>query len=140
MKNTKQEGKIRIENPVAWIENLFKDYKRPARYSWPFDFLVLVSGRIDSPGPRDAKWEYILDLGMPKIEKVLAKEPIGAGPHFFIFPDRWLTPAEAIGFGSALKNNPDAAKFGKVYVVTHQPYIVGDCHREQVLILRKEGK
>jgi hypothetical protein len=139
MKNTKQVDRIRVVNPVAWIEDLFKNFKRPAHYDWPFDFLVLVSGRIDSPGPRDEKWEYILDLGMPKIEKVLARKPIGAGPHFFIFPDRWLTPPEAVQFGHALKHNPDAAKFGRVYVVTHQPYIVGDCHREQVLILRKES-
>lgn len=134
MKNT-----ISVSNPFKWIEDLFKHYKRPATYDEPYDFLCLVSGRVDSPGPRDQRWEFIRDTGMGLIEKVLARKPIGKGPHFFIFPDRWMVPGEAVEFASALSENPDAKKFERVYVVTHAPYIVSDCLREQVLILRKEN-
>lgn len=129
--------KITASNPFGWIEELFSNFKRPAGSAWPFDYLVVVSGRVDSPGPRDSRWEYILDAGRNLLEKVLARQPIGAGPHFFIFPDRWLQPGEAVEFVSALRANPDAKKFGRVYVVTNQPYLVGDCVKEQCLILRK---
>lgn len=136
----RRSPKITASDPLQWIDDMFKNYKRDpiaGMYStaWPFDFLVVVSGRADSPSPRHSRWEYILDHGMPKIEKVLNLEPIGPGPHYFIFPDRWLNPAEAQMFGSLLCKNPDAKKFGRVYVVTNQPYIVSDCRKEQVLIL-----
>lgn len=131
------QTRIKAGLPTQWIEDMFKDYKRPAN-SGPFDYLVAVCGRVDSPGPRDERWEYILDLGMPLLEKVLRFEPIGAGPHFFIFPDRWLVPGEAVEFASALRKNPDAAKFGRVYIVTHQPYLVGDCLKEQCRIVYKD--
>lgn len=120
------------------IDDLFKDYKRPARHlAEPFDYLCVVAGRVDSPGPRDPMWEHRLDFGMPKIAKVLKKEPIGAGPHYFIFPDRWLQPGEAVEFESLLAANPDAKKFGRIYIVTNQPYLVSSCMAEQCRILRK---
>lgn len=132
--------KIIASNPFQWIVDLFKNYKRPCDCNSPFDYLCIVSGRVDSPSPRDSRWEYILDAGMPMLEKVLNLEPIGSGEKFFIFPDRWLQPGEAVGFLSALIKNPDAKKFGKVYVVTNQPYLVSDCRREQVLILTNDSK
>jgi hypothetical protein len=134
----KRSGTTTVSHPFQWIEDLFKDYKRRADWEHPFDYLCIVSGRVDSPGPRDPRWEYTLDFGMSKIEKVLAREPIGVGPHFFIFPDRWMQPGESVGFLSALIENPDAKKFQRVYVVTNQPYLFGDCMREQCLILTKE--
>lgn len=127
---------IVASNPYKEIEDCFADYVRPDEYkNKPFDFLVVVAGRADSPGPRDPRWEYILDAGRNKIEQVLNGEGIGPGPHYFIFPDRWLVPAEAQAFGSKLFANPDAKKFERVYIVTHQPYIVGDCRREQCRIM-----
>lgn len=137
----KKSAKITAVNPFRWIEDMFKDYQRENHeyQCGPFDLLCVVAGRVDSPGPRDERWEYIIDCGSNLIEKVLKHQPIGAGPHFFIFPDRWMVPGEAQQFGHALTKNPDAKKFGRVYVVTHQPYIVGDCRREQVRILRKES-
>lgn len=134
----RRSPKITAGTPFAWIEEMFKDYKRPEAAKWPFDFLVGVAGRIDSPGPRDERYEYILDAGMPLIEKVLICQPIGKGPHFFIFPDRWMVPAEAVEFGHRLACNPDAKSFGRVYVITHQPYIVQDCLKEQVRIMYKK--
>jgi hypothetical protein len=133
----KAKSKITAGSPFEWIERMFDDYVRPATSACPFDYLVAVCGRVDSPGPRDARFEFIRDAGMPLLEKVLACEPIGPGPHFFIFPDRWLVPGEAVCFGTGLRHNPDAAKFGRVYVVTHQPYIVADCLKEQVRIVRR---
>lgn len=115
----------------------FKDYVPPTNGRGKYDLLVAVAGRLDSPGPRDSCWEYILDAGRDKLEKVLNREPIGAGPHFFVFPDRWLTPPEASAFTDHLNKNPDASKFGRVYVVTHQPYIVSGCRRQEVRILTK---
>jgi hypothetical protein len=130
---------IKAVNPFQWIVEIFNDYTRSPKSDLPFDYLVAVCGRMDSPGPRDERFEYIRDVGMPNIEKVLRLQPIGAGPHFFIFPDRWMVPGEAMEFLSKLKRNPDAKKFKRVYVVTHQPYLVGDCRREQVRIVRKES-
>lgn len=134
---SKKIVKITALDPFRWIEELFKDFQPLSDYGYPFDYFCVVSGRSDSPSPRDSRWEYILDFGSQLIEKVLLREPIGGGTKFFIFPDRWLQPAEAAGFLSALKENPDAKKFGKVYVVTNQPYLVSDCRREQVRILTK---
>lgn len=78
-------------------------------------------------------------MGMPKLDKVLKREPLGEGPHFFIFPDRWLVPAESAAFTDHLNHNPDVKKFGRVYCVVHQPYIVSDCRKEEVRIVRKEN-
>lgn len=136
---TLQPTKIRAGSPTAWIEALFADYVRPSACTYPFDLLVAVCGRVDSPGPRDDRYEFIRDMGMPKIEAVLSNERIGAGPHFFIFPDRWMVPGESMEFVSKLASNPDAKKFGRVYIVTHAPYIVGDCAKEQVRIVRVES-
>ncbi len=137
-KSDKFRQSLTASNPFSFIEDYFKDYIKPANCYLPFDYLVAVAGRIDSPGPRDEQWELILDFGKPLLEKVLKGEGIGAGPHFFIFPDRWLVPAEAQLFFSQLCKNPDAKKFGRVYVVTHQPYLVGDCLKEQCRILYKK--
>jgi hypothetical protein len=129
-------GKIIATNPFSQIDEMFKDYVRPAGYNQPFDYLVAVCGRVDSPGPRDKRWDYIRDAGMVLIEKVLKRQPIGAGPHYFVFPDRWLVPGEAMEFESALQENPDAKKFKRIYIVTHQPYLVSGCLREQCRIVR----
>ena len=129
--------KIQANHPFLWIEELFLDYRRPSDSTRVFDLLVAVAGRVDSPGPRDERWDLIRDAGSQNIENVIARKPIGKGPHFFIFPDRWLVPGEAQNFSVDLALNPDAAKFGRVYVVTHQPYIVSGCRKEQVRILRK---
>lgn len=128
---------IIASNPFTFIGQFFADYTRRSDCTWPFDFLVGVAGRGDSPGPRDDMWEYTLDAGRNKLQRVLDHQSIGAGPHYFVFPDRWLVPGEAQGFVHSLCKNPDAAKFGRVYVITHQPYIVGDCMAENVRILRK---
>ena len=136
MPKTKSKPSVRASDPFAWIDAMFADYVRPPNHRLPFDYFVAVCGRTDSPGPRDTRWEYILDTGMPLIPKVLAHQPIGAGPHYFIFPDRWMVPDEAAGFLSDLAKNPDAKKFKTIYVVTHQPYLVGDCLKEQVRIVR----
>lgn len=125
-------------SPFAQVDAMFGDYNRPADYHYPFDYLVAVAGRIDSPGPMDPMWEYILDAGRTKLKDVLAERPIGGGPHYFIFPDRWLVPAQAQAFFHHLLQNPDASKFDRVYVVTHQPYLVGDCRKEQVRVVRKK--
>lgn len=131
----KTEPKTTIRNPFGDIVDMFRDYVRPSDYKLPFDVLVAVCGTINSPGPRDPRWEFALDMGMPKIEKVLKHEPIGKGPHYFMFPDRWMVPIESARFVSALSKNPDAASFDRVYIVTHAPYIVGDCRREQVRLV-----
>lgn len=136
---TESAAGVRIADPLRDIEVMFKDYVRPAAQTYPFDYLVAVCGRVDSPGPRDQMWEHVLDFGMPLIAKVLNLEPIGAGPHFFIFPDRWMVPGEATEFEARLRKNPDATKFGRVYVVTHQPYLVSGCLKEQCRIVRNKG-
>lgn len=124
-------------HPLQMIEESFADYKRPAELkNKPFDLLVMVSGREDSPGPRDERWEFCLDVGRDKIEKVLECKPIGAGPHHFVFPDRWLQPGESMRFPDLLYKNPDAKKFGRVYMLVNQPYIVGNCRREQTRFLK----
>lgn len=128
---------VQVVKPLDWIVDMFRDYKRPKNSKDKYDLLVAVCGRLDSPGPRDSRWDYIRDMGMPLIEKVLNRKPIGAGPHFFIFPDRWMVPAEGQQFTLALDQNPDAKKFDKVYVVTNEPYIVSGCLKEQVRIVRK---
>ncbi len=130
--------KVFVSNPYREIEKYFADFVRSPRDTWPCEICVAVCGRIDSPGPRDERWEFIRDAGMPLIDKVLKRQPIGAGPHFFIFPDRWLTPPESASFVHHIIHNPDVAKFGRVYFVVHQPYIVGDCLRENVRVITNE--
>lgn len=117
------------------IDAFFKDVQTSPSERQPFLLLVAVAGRMDSPGPRDPMWEFLLDAGRDLIEPVLDRKPIGAGPHYFVFPDRWLTPPESADFTLALSQNPDAAKFGRVYCVVHQPYIVSGCRKENVRIL-----
>ena len=137
------KGRIVCGNPCQCIEDMFRDYVKPPKDKYSdgrkFDLLVAVAGRLDSPGPRDPMWEFILEVGTGNLDKVLNREPIGPGPHFFVFPDRWLVPAEAQRFVDDLNHNPDADKFGRVYIVTHQPYIVGDCLKEEVRIIRKQA-
>jgi hypothetical protein len=130
---------IAARNIFQFVEDAFKDYERGKDgKDKPFDLLVCVAGRNNSPGPRDERWEFMLDWGKDKIEKVLKREGIGSGPHYFIFPDRWMVPGESMEFVPHLWKNPDAKKFDRVYIVTHQPYIVGNCFNWQCRILTKK--
>ena len=122
----------KASNPFSAIDAWFKDYDSSTCIDNAFELLVAVCGRVESPGPRNDMWEYILDVGKEKIKAVLALEPIGAGTHYFIFPDRWMQPAESAGFRDRLLKNPDAKKFKRVYVVVNQPYIVSGCKKEQI--------
>ena len=79
-------------------------------------------------------------VGLPRLWAELeSRKRILVNEGKIIFPDRWLVPGDAQNFHDRLKNNPDAAKFGRVYVVTHQPYVLGSCLREQVWIIRKQS-
>lgn len=139
----KAQAKIFAANPLAWLAKKFDEMAKTlaasGREKGKFAYVVMVAGRADSPGPRDPMWEMILDLGRTKIQDVLDRKPIGVGPHYFVFPDRWLTPPEAMSFRVHLEQNPDAYGFKIVGIVTHQPYLVGDCFKEQCCILTRSN-
>lgn len=131
--------RITARPPGQELWDVFKDYVEPEhiREKWNFQLMVLVDSFM---GPLSPRYEYILDMGVPHIGAVYSNKPLPDGDLTFIFPDRWITPRFAILFNHALNKHPSIVKGPrrKVLIVCFQPYIVGDCMKEQVRIIRSD--
>ncbi len=102
--------------------------------------------------PRDERFEFERDFGMPLIPAVLEHRPLrfglkvdGGGQHLtFVFPERWLTTQEEYSFVSRLTEHPEvkAAKLTVVDLVTKSPLLIGSFIRDDILIISdpKEGR
>jgi hypothetical protein len=135
--------RITCAPPGQALWDVFKDYVEPEhiKKQWNFQLMVIVDSFL---GPLSPRYEYILDMGVPHLKAVYAQQPLPAGDMTFIFPDRWITPRFAIMFNHVLNKNPSivaeakAGKRRKILIVCFQPYIVGDCMKEQVRIIRED--
>lgn len=131
--------RITAKQPGQELWDLWTDYVEPEhiKKSWNFQLMVVVDSFL---GPLSPRYEYILDMGVPHIGPVYAKKPLPPGDLTFIFPDRWITPRFAILFNHSLNNHPDIKKGPrrKILITAFQPYIVGDCMKEQVKIIRSD--
>lgn len=135
-----QKPRITARPPGQELWDVFKDYVEPEhiKKDWKFQLMVIVDSFM---GPLSPRYEFILDMGVSHLKAVYAQEPLPpANEYMFIFPDRWLTPRFAIMFNHLLNRNPtfQTGPRRKVLIVCFQPYIVGDCMKEQVRIIRSD--
>jgi hypothetical protein len=101
----------------------------------PFRLCVVVDKAL---GPMHQRYDYVRDMGSAHIPHVFNGTPLPSGDLMFVFPDRWLGPVYARMFVHAMHHHPSFKKDKvrrKVLIVTHQPYIVSDCAREQVFVV-----
>ncbi len=135
----KSGPRITARPPGQDLWDVFKDYVEPAHIKdkWNFQLMCIVDSFM---GPLSPRYEFILDMGVGLIGAVYANKPLPDGDLTFIFPDRWITPRFAILFNHALNKHPSIVKGPrrKVLIVCFQPYIVGDCMKEQVRIIRSD--
>jgi hypothetical protein len=142
-KTPRSQPKITASSPGDWLWDLFKDYQEPEIIKQTFpsmQLLVVVAGTCYPP--RHEKWDYIKDWGHGDIEDVLThKKGLPKGDLMFVFPDNFMIPVESRLFVYRLARHPDIVNEPRrrVLIVTNQPYIVGDCRREQVRLL-KDGE
>lgn len=117
---------------------MFPEPTGTPQHGWPYHFFCVVDGH---QGPLHPRYEYMHDMGMPHLKNILlGTGKLPSGDLMFIFPDRWLNPGQAQKFNSLLCKHPSILadkKPRKVLVVTHQPYIVSDCVREQVRVIKE---
>lgn len=143
---TKTTGKITAGSPTDILDIYWKDYQDPQDNSSFPRLIVNVMVAGTCLPPRHEMWDFIRDMGMPHIEKVLFGQPglVGVGDSmYFIFPDRWMIPAESMEFLHRLHEHPEikaCKKRTRVVVLTNQPYIVGSCMKEQVRMMNDGGE
>ena len=128
--------RITASMPGQELWDIWKDYEEPdvIRKQWNFQLMVIVDSFL---GPLSKRYDHIRDLGFPMLASIFSKHPLPAGDLTFVFPDRWLTPRYAMLFNHSLNVHPSICNGPrrKVLVVCFQPYIVGDCRKEQVRIM-----
>ncbi len=103
---------------------------------WNFHLCVFVDSW--GTGPFHARYEFCRDFGVRWIPNVYSHQPLPDGDLMFVFPCRWLAPRYAMMFNHELNRHPSIVSKPRrrVMIVTMQPYLVGDCMKEQVLIVK----
>lgn len=103
-----------------------------------FKFHLCVFVDAHGVGPLHPRYEFCRDFGMPHMLAVYSRSPLPDGDLMFVFPDRWVPPKWAMLFVCALNEHPSilAKPRRRVMIVTMQPYFVGDCFSENVLVVR----
>ncbi len=93
-------------------------------------------------GPLHPRYDSVQDMGATLIPLVYNKKPLPSGDLLFAFPDRWIGPIYARMFIYCLNRHPSIVKSKtrrKILIVTTQPYIIGDCIRENVRIITHDN-
>lgn len=131
-----------VTQPLQEFWDLFdtpEDRNHPAT-DLPFRLCVVVDKGL---GPMHRRYDFVREMGVAHIANVFNGAPLPSGDLMFVFPDRWLGPIYARMFVYALHHHPSFKKDKarrKVLIVTHQPYIVSDCSREQVFIVGSDDE
>lgn len=120
-----------------------KEEPESSKKSFNYRLCVLVDG---NQGPRDARYDFIRDMGSGYLSNIFTGHSIPSGDLLIMFPDRWLTPIHSQQFCHQLNCHPDiladkeAGRRRTIMIVTHQPYIVGECMKEMVRYIHIERK
>jgi len=137
MTATEPKGaRITCGAPLQEFWDMF-DKKEDPRSLELFKFHLCVVVDADL-GPLHPRYDLIQDMGSALIPLVFNKKPLPDGDLMFVFPDRWIGPIYARSFVYCLNRHPSIAKAKtrrKILIVTTQPYIVGDCNRENIRII-----
>lgn len=111
------------------------DYPKDSAPGTLYPFKVRVGCAKRRP-PRHEFFEYLIDMGMPDIDKVFKNESFeGKKSLTFIFPERWMGVAEQQAFMAALSAHPEAETLEQVDIITSSPLLIGNFYKEQIRIL-----
>ncbi len=114
------------------------DYPKDSSSGKLYPFKVRV-GCVKRRPPRHEFFEYLIDMGMPDIDKVFKNESFeGKKDLTFIFPERWMGVAEQQAFTAALAAHPEAETLRQVDIITSSPLLIGSFYAEQIRILSWE--
>jgi hypothetical protein len=97
----------------------------------------LAGSIIRDAAPRDAVFEWILDMGISVIDAVFNGTPIVRTPGeilHLVFPERWMSCGEQRYFITAMCQHPQARDIGGVYIITSSPILVGEIYGPVVVI------
>jgi hypothetical protein len=131
------ERRITVGGLLQEFWDLFPKEENPeTKKKWNFHLCVFVDSH--GIGPMHQRYEFCRDHGMSLIWNVYSGAPLPDGDLMFAFPCRWIPLKFAILFNHALNDHPSMRKGPRrrVMVVTMQPYFVGDCTKDQCLIIR----
>lgn len=120
----------------SMFEELLGDikYDPDSRAGCLYPFFIRV-GLIQRRPPRHEYFEYIRDLGMVDIEKVMEKKRLNRRNLTFVFPERWLGVAEQQAFTHSIATHPNAETIKQVDILTSSPLIIGGFLREHIRII-----
>ena len=99
-----------------------------------YPYLVRVACIKRRP-PRHEFFEYLLNIGMIDIPRILKFQPIDKEVLSFVFPERWMNVAEQQSFMQAITKNPSVEKIKRVDLITSSPLIMTNFFREQIRIV-----
>lgn len=135
---------IKVSSPGRWINDLFPSKPTDRQLQDCFNIWWRVC--LMHIPPRDQRYEYERDFGMPKLEPILEHRPFkldtivkGGGQQLLlIFPERWLTTQEEYMLVPQIKSHPQVkdAKLTIVDIVTKSPLIVGNFLKDDIRIVK----
>lgn len=136
--------KIRATKPGEWLNDIFPRKMTDRQLKDCFNIWWRVA--LMHIPPRDPRFDFDRDWGMPKIEAVLEHKLLkmdtmvetGGQQIMFVFPERWMTTQEEYFFSSMLKSHPQIrdAKLTIIDIVTKSPLIIGDRIKEDIRIVK----
>lgn len=93
-------------------------------------------GVIKFRSPSHPYFEYIIDMGMPMISRILYQgETFKPPAHLcFVFPERWMSVHEQYSFMNDMKNLKNVDRINQVDILTSSPILVGNFRREMIRI------
>ena len=99
-----------------------------------YPFRVRV-GCVKMSAPRHERFFGLLDMGIGTVQRIFDGSDFSGSTLTLVFPERYMSVHEQHGMMTALLNHPDVDRIKEVDIITSCPLLVGNFHREQILIL-----
>jgi len=125
---------------VTLIKNIFDEWLGDIEYSADsntgklYPFFVRV-GCVKMAAPRHERFEYVLNIGVPDIDKVFSGNPFRKHDLTFVFPERFMSVHEQRGLMHTLTKHPNVKSIKTVDILTSSPILIGEFYKEQIRIL-----
>ena len=120
---------VTVSSAGSLMDNMLGDINydedKHARELYPFKVRV---GVIKFRPPRHEFFEYILDMGMAHIEKILYEGDTFDPPSdmTFVFPERWMSAHEQRSFMYKMCKMKNVDKIRQVDIITSSPLMISD--------------
>lgn len=94
-------------------------------------------GIVQKAPPRHERFEFMIDMGLPDIERVFTGEPLSSEHLTFVFPERYMSVHEQQAFMAVLNKHPDAVsgRIKTMDMLTSCSLLISSFHKEAILIL-----